>query len=582
MNYDDWLVNSWAKHLKRLAHGLAALCCVTHLASCSDGKDATSEPWFVDETQIRGLDFTYVSGFTDRALLPQIVGGGAALVDVDGDGDLDAYLVQGGARLQLRDQQELTAQAPGNQLYLNDGKGHFTLANAGDAADDGYGMGVATGDYDHDGDVDLYVTNVGRNALLRNDGKGNFEDVASAAGVDDAGWGSAAAFADLDTDGDLDLFVVNYINWSLAVERECSNKGRPTYCAPTAYDSPAMDRLYRNNGDGTFTEITADAGLNLSLGNGLGTVVEDFDGDGMADIFVANDRLLDQLWINQGDLRFVNEATARGVAMDDNGIAKAGMGVATADVDHDGDEDLLVVNFTGETDSFYRNEGQYFVDVTARAGLAVASRKHTRFGVVLADFDNDGEYDLFEANGKVDGDPVVQPDTFAEPNKLFRGLVQSEGFISFEERSIVAQPKPRTSRAVARGDVDNDGRLDLLIVNRDAPAQLLLNRTATSNAWVSFLVLDEVGGVALGAKVTVRTGARTFHKTVRTSSSFLAAHDARTHFGLGEAKLVQEEGKEDIQTVSVVWPDGRSETFAELATGKVHVLRPGLPPQADR
>jgi len=539
------------------------------LIGCSqpESGETTSPAWFVEEAAQRGLDFEHRSGFAGRALLPEIVGGGAALADVDGDGDVDAYLVQSGWNLQTGPD----ANTPGNRLYLNRGDGYFDAANqAGDVSDRGYGMGVAAGDYDNDGDVDLYVTNLGANALLQNDGSGRFENVASAAGVDDPGWSTAAAFLDLDNDDDLDLFVVNYLNWSPGVEKDCSSRGRPTYCAPTTYDSPAMDRLYRNDGDGTFTDVTVEAGLNRGFGNGLGTVGADFNGDGLIDLFVANDRTLDQLWINHGGLRFNDAAAEWGCAVDDNGFAKAGMGVAASDIDNDGDSDLLVVNFQGETDSFYRNEGHYFLDATARVGIAMASRRRTRFGVALADFDNDGRLDLYEVNGKVDGDPATTPDPFAEANALFRGRTDDGVSLVFEELSPpggVAPGTPYTSRALAVGDVDDDGGLDLLVVNRDGPVHLLMNRVANRGKSVQFRVVLNTGGDALGARVSGRVGSEYRHQTVRVAASYLSSHDPRVHFGLGSESTLRD--------VTVRWPDGSSESFGDFQAAPTADLRRG-------
>lgn len=543
-------LGSWIGALVRLS--VAAFCTVGAMllaAACDPVAPAPSSadearPWFADETEQRGLDFTYQSGFSGRALLPEIVGGGVALLDVDSDDDLDIYLVQGGVV-----DSSAEGAAAANQLFLNDGSGHFVLSpDAGAAENKSYGMGVATGDYDGDGDVDLYVTNLGANVLLANDGHGRFEDVTDRAGVGDDNWGTAAAFADLDGDHDLDLYVVNYLHWSLVAEKDCASRGSPTYCAPTAYDRPARDRLYRNNGDGSFSEVSAEAGLHKAFGNGLGLVTADFNDDGLQDIFVANDRMVDQLWINQGGLTFRDEATNWGCAADDNGIAKAGMGVAAADVDDDGDEDLLVVNFEGETDSFYRNEGGYFTDVTARAGIATASRSRTRFGVVLADFDNDGVTDLFEANGKVDGNPAAAGDVFAEPNALFRGQ-KGDGWPRFERLAAENGPSGAafTSRGLASGDLDNDGGLDLVVVNRDAPARLLMNR-ATRGSYLSVQVRTAEGAPALGAEVSITVGARRLYQVVRTSGSYLSAHSPHAHFGLGSGVFAD--------NVTVLWPDG--------------------------
>ena len=532
-------------------------------AGCTSD-DPAGTAWFSEEAKVRGLDFTHESGFSSQPLLPEIVGGGVALADVDGDDDLDIYLVQSGWSLA----QGPSDEAPADRLYLNRGDGRFDEArNAGGHR--GYGMGVAVGDYDNDGDVDLYVTNVGANALLRNDGRGRFEDVAAAAGVDDPGWGTAAAFLDLDADDDLDLFVVNYMNWSPAIEPGCESRGEPTYCSPVAYKAAAPDRLFRNNGDGTFTNVTLEAGLNVAYGNGLGIVGADFNGDGRLDVFVANDKMLNQLWLNQGGLRFAEQAMHWGCAADDSGTAKAGMGVAARDVDDDGDPDLLVVNLEGETDSFFRNESTYFVDATASVKLgASSSRSHTRFGAALADFDNDGLLDLYVANGKVDGNPNARDDAFAEPNLLFRGLRQ--GGFAFHEVAPTGGVSPslrHTSRGTAVGDLNGDGALDMVVVNRHAPAYLLINQAPSRGGAVRFRVRSRNGRDAYGAVVSATAGTTRTHRQVQPASSYLASHEPHVHFGIGEHQTVAD--------VTVRWPDGTEEHFGEFPVGALAELREG-------
>ena len=524
------------------------------LAGCSAPPGPA--PWFDEQAQSRGLDFRHRSGFAGRHLLPEIIGGGVALADFDGDGDLDIYFVQGGSVLEPGDH--------GNRLYFNRGDGTFEAAPDAGAANRGYGIGVAAGDYDNDGDVDLYVTNYGPNVLLRNDGSGAFEDVSERAGIADDGFGTAATFFDLEPDGDLDLFVANYVEWHPAIERDCYIDGFLTYCPPQNYGAPAPDRLYRNNGDGTFADATPALGLNAAFGNGLGAVAADFNRDGLADLFVANDMMVNQLWINTG-AGLIDEAPYRGVAVDEHGMAKAGMGVATGDVDADGDTDLLVVNLRGQTDSFFRNQGEWFEDATEAVGLSASSRRHTRFGVVLADFDNDGWLDLYQANGRVaPREPRPGEDEFAEPNMLYRG--SAEGF---QERPLGGLPTTlsHTSRGLAVGDVDNDGGLDLVVANRDAAPYLLLNRVPNRGNWVRFHVRLASGRDAHGATVSATVGSRRLHRAVRTDGSYLATSDPRVHFGLGT-----ENGVRDVR---VRWPDGTVEAFGDFEGGRTFGLREG-------
>lgn len=550
----------------RLVIAATVLGAFLFVSGCGEKETPTNEiaqasvPWFEEQAQHRGLNFQHQTGHSERYLLPEIVGGGAALADLDGDGDLDAYLVQSGKLF--------ADDAPGNQLFLNAGDGHFEEVTGGGGADDnGYGMGVTAGDYDNDGDIDLYVTNLGPNVLLRNNGNGEFEDVSVSAGVDDPGWGTAAAFLDLDVDGDLDLFVVNYVNWSLAIEQDCFGEttGLADYCAPNNYAAPAADVLYRNNGDGTFTDITKKAGLSVAYGNGLGVVAADFNGDGFIDIFVANDGMMNQLWLNRGDLHFEDEAVLWGCAVDEHGIAKAGMGVAAADQDNDGDTDLLVVNLAGQTDSFFRNAGSYFVDATMSAGLTTWTRRYTRFGVIMADFDNDARLDLYEANGAIIHSPeATSDDDYAEPNILLYGLPDGR-FKPVEPPGGTERPLIYTSRGLAIGDVDNDGGLDLLVVNRDGPAHLLMNRVGSLGKWIRFEVLTKDGHYAHGATVSANVGSLRVQRDVQPSGSFLASNDPRVHFGLGSESRVR--------NVEVRWPGGAVEKFGDFEAGQTVKLQ---------
>ena len=547
---------------------LATLFCIL---GCSDGtglttkmSDGESAPWFEDQSTQRGINFRYQSGHEERYFLPEIMGGGVALADIDSDGDLDAYLVQGG---------KLVAEGGhGNKLFINRGDGYFEeSSDSGDAMDTGYGMGVAAGDYDNDGDVDLYVTNYGPNVLLKNKGNGEFEDVSDVAGVADEGWGTGAAFLDLDSDGDLDLFVVNYVNWSVSIEQDCFSTATgwslADYCWPTAYNAPARDRLYRNNGDGTFTDVSDQAGLDVAFGNGLGVVGLDADNDGRTDVFVANDMGENQLWLNRGDLRFDDEALLLGCAVDEHGVPKSGMGVAAVDYDNDGDTDLLVVNLATQTDSFFRNNGTFFEDATVSVGLAAATKRYTRFGVALVDFNNDTRLDLYEANGAIGFSRETLNDRlYAEPDLLLRGLPDSR-FKEVQLQGGTQTPLVYAGRGMAVGDVDNDGGLDLLIVNRDGPANLLMNQVSNQGNWIRFRVLDRHNRDAYAATVSADVGPMRVSRDVQAAGSYLASNDPRVHMGLGE--------ETSVRNVSVRWTDGSREHFGDIDAGTTAVLRLG-------
>jgi len=543
--------------------GAWIVACVASCGSEDPGAELAAErqgePWFEEQAQVRGLSFVHESGHGERYFMPEIMGGGAALFDMDGDGDLDVYLVQSGS---IQGQSLV-----GNQLFENDGSGHFRDVSAGSGADDrGYGNGVSCGDVDGDGDVDLYVTNTGPNVLLINLGGGHFRDATLAAGVGDAAWGTSATFLDADADGRLDLFVTNYLDWTTGTEMECTHKNSGLdYCSPKNYKSPARDVFYRNLGGGLFEDQSEASGIGAQPGNGLGVACADFDGDGNVDLFVANDGMADHLWIGDGRGHFENMAYLWGCATDVNGLKKAGMGVALADIDDDSDVDLLVCNLSGESDSMYLNGGGHFVDGTAMGGLAAASKAYTRFGMGLLDFDNDGYLDLYQANGRVARANEARPgDPYAEENLVLKGGANGR----FEEvlpRGGTRQAHSATSRAAAFGDVDGDGSIDVLVVNRDAPAQLFMNLSASRNPWVGFRVLDSNGAPALGATVSLTVGDRNLRRDVRAGYSYQASNDPTIYLGLGQAP--------SMGAVQVRWPDGSEQDFGQFAPGRVHELR---------
>jgi len=528
----------------------------------------SSEPetvWFLDVAVERGLVFVHDSGYREEFLFPETACGGAALFDMDGDGDLDAYLVQAGNLL------EPASKRRGNQLFRNDGKGNFTNVTAGSGTEDrGYGMGVAAGDYDNDGDVDLYVTNLDTNALLRNDGNGKFTDVAREAGVALETYGASCGFLDYDRDGDLDLFIVNYLVWTPENEQICySNRGNRTYGGPNLY-SPVADTLFRNNGNGTFTDVSREAGLWEHFGNGLGVVFGDFNDDGWIDIYVANDMTPNQLWINQQDGTFEDVAVLAGCSMAETGAVKAGMGCNAEDLDHDGDLDLLVVNLSGEPDTYFRNEGTYFVDRTPATGLSLFSPRHTRFGAGLVDFNNDGYMDLFIATGRINHDlPPIDRDTLAEPNMLYRGSAGPRFRLIDRPPGGISPELITTSRAAAFGDIDNDGDVDILMLNRDMQASLLVNVATPLGNWIQFRVLERHGRDALGAVLRINVGDLKIRRDVKSCYSYCAANDPRVHIGLGDATRVD--------SVHVRWPTGEEQEFGAFEANQTHTLRQSPP-----
>jgi len=538
--------------------GAAAGC---RASSGSPGAGSSAPPWFEEIGARAGVSFVHRSGHAAKHYLPEIMGGGAALFDMDNDGFLDLYLVQSGS---LAD-----PSAGGNRLYRNRRDGTFEdVTGRSGAGVGGYGMGVAAGDFDNDGFTDLYVTRFGGNVLLRNDGHGRFVDVTAKAGVAGGGWSTSAAFVDYDGDGRLDLFVARYLDWRMPAEVDCySLTGVSDYCSPASYDLPSAALLFHNDGGGVFTDVSARAGIRSAVGNGLGVVAGDFDGDGRVDLFVANDRTPNHLWLNQGGGRFAESALALGCALDQDGTAKSGMGVDAADLDDDGDLDLLVVNLDGESDSFFRNRGKFFSDDTVSAGLRTPSRPFTRFGMALADFDNDGYLDLYEANGRVGLQAErYADDPYAEPSLLFRGFAGPR-FEEVAPRGGTRAALAATSRAAAFGDIDNDGGLDIVVVNRDSRAFVLRNVVPRRGHWIALRVVEEHGRDALGAQVTMTVGARTIRRDVRAAYSYLASNDPRVHVGLGPETAAR--------NVTVRWPDGMTESFGDVPSDRVTVLRRG-------
>lgn len=528
------------------------------------------------------------------------VGPGGALFDADGDGDLDVYLVQGSLLNPTGGDRSVSQsifpppRKPGGRLYRNDlsisadgtRQVHFTDVTEGSGLNAiGYGMGVATGDIDNDGRMDLYLTNFGPNQLWRNvsvAGKIRFTDVtADSDGMDDMRWSTSASFADFDRDGWLDLVAVNYVKFRLENHKSCrSPGGRPDYCGPQAYDGES-DKLFRNRGDGRFVDVTGAAGMLESPSSSLGVVVSDLDADGWPDIYVANDLRRNFLWRNEaaGDAaakqvapRFTNEGLERGVAVSMLGRSQASMGVVAADLDSDGDVDLFMTHLSGDTNTTYINDGRgFFDDDSAGSGLATPSLGLTGFGVANLDYDNDGWMDIMVANGEVraiesealDGNPYP----LRQPNQLFHN--RGGKFIEVSGKAGSVFGLSEVSRGLAVGDVDNDGLSDILVFNNSGPVRLLHNRSLEGNAWLGLRLLLRKGGRdAIGATVkVVLPDGRVLWRRAATDGSYLSAGDPRILVGLGK--------KHEPVSVAVTWPDGGKEEWRSLTPDRYHTLVAG-------
>jgi hypothetical protein len=519
---------------------------------------AAGAPFFRDVTAATGLDFRHVSGTTPERRLVETMGSGGALFDYDGDGDLDLYLVQANT-LPDRDP-DVT-----DRLYRNEG-GRFTNvtqdAGLGDSA---YGMGAVAADYDGDGDLDLYVTNFGRNSLYRNNGDGTFTDVTDHADVGCPLLSTSAAFGDYDRDGDLDLYVCNYVPYSLDTDIPCFFRDIRIYCGPNEYPGIA-DVLYRNNGDGTFTDVTQAAGVYEPTTRGLGVVFTDVNGDGWPDIYVANDMTPNLLFVNQRDGTFREEGVLRGVAYNGDGIANGSMGVDSGDYDNDGDMDLWVTNFSLEANCLMNNDGEgFFFDATFDVGLAEPSFSALGFGTRFADFDNDGWLDLFVGNGHI-WDNVERIDAqlqYEQPAQLFHNR---EGQFADVTEEIGIVPNRFVVRGALFGDLDNDGDVDAVLCQSNRPAVVLRNEGAAGDAWL-LVRLEGSGGNthAVGAQVRAVVGARTLVREVIAGASYLSGNDLRLHFGLGDAGTVER--------LEVRWPDGTAETLTDVAARQILVVR---------
>ena len=570
---------------------LVAQFCGPIAATAQPKREAQGPNIFKDAAGEVGLRFQHYNGMTGKFFLPEIMGSGAALFDYDNDGDLDVFIVQGNI-LEPDSKPANTlfpwrgAEPPRSRLFRNDlvvaKDGTRTLrftdvTEASGIMATGYGMGVAVGDINNDGRADLYLTNLGHNQMYLNKGDGKFVDVTKQSGTDDERWSTSASFFDYDRDGWLDLMVLNYADFSVSKNPTCyAATTAKDYCTPKVFRAPG-NRLFHNKGDGTFEDVTVAARVDKEFGHGLGVVTADFNGDGWMDIYVANDGDANQLWINQKDRSFKNEALLAGAAFNRDGKAEAGMGVDAGDFDANGTEDIFVDHLMDETNTLFTNLGEgLFEDRTREAGLGMPGHRFTGFGTLFFDYDNDGWLDLLVANGAVQLLPELMrkgdPYPLGQPNQLFRNTSQST-FVDTSPEAGEAFQLLEVSRGAAFGDIDNDGDIDVLITNNNGPARLELNQVGNRNHWLGLRLIDnKTQRDMLGARVEIIVAkAKRLWRRVRTDGSYLSANDPRVVAGLGAGL--------SVEAVHVRWPDGAVDEWTNPRIDQYITLREGTSPR---
>jgi hypothetical protein len=522
-----------------------------------DFRSADRFPFEEIPAERSGIRWRHTNGKSPEKYLPESTGAGCAFLDYDNDGWMDIYLLNSGPC-----DFWTPAKPVRNALYRNNRDGTFTdVTEKAGVPGNAYGMGVAVGDYDGDGWPDLYVTQYPHSILYHNNGDGTFTDVTAKAGLTAPGWGTSAVWFDYDNDGRLDLFVCHFVEFSKDLNKPCGihEDGRRHYCIPKVY-GPRTSWLFHNNGDGTFTDVSKASGIAAQLGKAWGVVATDINNDGLMDLWVANDTVANFLFINRGNGKFDEIATAAGVAYSADGKARSGMGVDSADFDQDGWMDLFVSNLDRELFALYKNNhDETFDDVALPAGIGKATKFMSGWGLKFFDYDNDGELDLFLANGNPDDliSSLHGEVTYEEPLMLFRNTGKSFEDVSAQSGPIFA--KPLAARGLAIGDFDNDGGVDVLIGVNDGPPVLLKNNVGAQNNWLGIkLVGKKSNPDAVGARITYQSGDLKRSRMKVGGGSYLSSHDPRMVLGLGTRRK--------IDWLEVKWPlpGGSTQRFTDL------------------
>jgi hypothetical protein len=514
------------------------------------------------------IPFALDSCETPQKHAPETMAGGVAVFDYNNDGNLDIFFTNGA------DISSLKKSSPKhwNRLFRNNGDGTFTdVTEKSGLAGTGYDIGVAIGDYDNDGYEDIFVAGVHRNTLYHNNGDGTFTDVTEKAGLarpdKEYGplWSVGAAWVDVNNDGLLDLFVINYMSWDVHKEPDCKFNGKPEYCHPKLYKE-LPNQLFLNNGDGTFTDVSAKSGIRSHPGKGMGVGVADYDGDGLPDIFVANDKLFNTLFHNQGNVHFEEVAFETGVALPEHGNLISGMGVDFRDLNNDGSPDIVLVALANETFPVYQNDGKGgFIEVTAKSGMSLLSNPMSGYSVNIADFDNDGWKDIFVSRGDVQSLAMAERRTIDQPNTVFRNIPRGKWSALTEEAGFAAQP-PRRHRGSAFGDFNHDGKLDVVVTALSAPAEIWMNDSPNVNHWLELALQGTKSNRdGIGAEIRITAGGQTQFNHVTTASGYASSSAGPVHFGLGSVAAVDE--------IEIRWPSGKKQILRQAPVDRILKVR---------